>query len=332
MLKYQLMSPVTILFLILYCGNLLAASSFSAGYQQIYVDAGEMSNAIPVSVWYPSEEKSQPTQFGPFEMDIANRAMSAKGLYPLVLISHGTGGTHLGHRDTALYLAKRGYIVAALLHPKDNYQDNSNAGTQQNWVDRPGHLKKVIDYMLQKSDFNGVIDKREVVVVGHSMGGYTALALAGGRINPKFCQDLEKSPVACKGKTTKMNGDKTLDEFYDARVTALVLLAPVGFLFDFSSLGEIKLPTYLLYAEKDAILSFDKNAKPIIDAMVSQGKFSSAAISGAGHFSFITPFPKSLADSVGEAAKDPNGFDRAEMHTQFNPKIYEFLVKSRLTP
>ncbi len=48
------------------------------------------------------------------------------------MVSHGDGGSHLNHRDTAAYLAKRGYIVAAILHPFNNFLDNFEEGTLKN--------------------------------------------------------------------------------------------------------------------------------------------------------------------------------------------------------
>jgi hypothetical protein len=47
-------------------------------------------------------------------------------------------------------------------------------------------------------------------------------------------------------------------------------------------------------------------------------------IKRAGHFSFIASFPWDLRIVVGEAARDPEGFDRDAMHAVMNPEIVDF--------
>jgi predicted dienelactone hydrolase len=52
---------------------------------------------------------------------------------PLVLISHGTGGSGASHYDTALALAlaDEGFVVAALTHTGDNYMDRATQGIER---------------------------------------------------------------------------------------------------------------------------------------------------------------------------------------------------------
>lgn len=79
-------------------------------------------------VWYPTTVKSQKIKLGPYELDVARNAKIENGKHSLVVISHGSRGSHLGHRDTAIYLAERGYIVISVIHPKNNYLDDSLEG------------------------------------------------------------------------------------------------------------------------------------------------------------------------------------------------------------
>lgn len=109
---------------------------------------------------------------------------STAGKYGLIIISHGSGGSNLNHRNLALFLSKRGYIVAAILHPNNNYNSNSSARTQGNWEHRPQHIKKAADFVLN-SEFGLFIDKKRISVIGHSIGGFAAVAVAvaGGKYN-----------------------------------------------------------------------------------------------------------------------------------------------------
>lgn len=100
-------------------------TSTNVGLIQYLASTDSLSKTIPVTVWYPTEVDPISSKFGSYEMLVAQEAEIATGEYGLVVISHGWGGSHLGHQSIAQYLAANGYIVASLLHPNNNYSDNS---------------------------------------------------------------------------------------------------------------------------------------------------------------------------------------------------------------
>jgi predicted dienelactone hydrolase len=61
-------------------------------------------------------------------MGVARDAPIAGRDLPLVVISHGNGGGPQSHADLAMALANAGYVVAAIMHPGDNYADGSALG------------------------------------------------------------------------------------------------------------------------------------------------------------------------------------------------------------
>ena len=74
----------------------------------------------------------------------ANReAPIGAGRYGLIVMSHGTGGGRLNHRDTSIRLAESGYVVAAPEHAGDNFRDKRYSGTSENWRRRPRQLSAV---------------------------------------------------------------------------------------------------------------------------------------------------------------------------------------------
>jgi predicted dienelactone hydrolase len=57
---------------------------------------------LQAGIWYPSNVQLQPAPhpLGPFSQDVAlNTPIAGQGL-PLILISHGTGGSLASHLDT----------------------------------------------------------------------------------------------------------------------------------------------------------------------------------------------------------------------------------------
>ena len=69
------------------------------------------------------------------------------GPMTLVVMSHGSGGSFLGHHDTARALAEAGFVVAALNHTGDNALDRSRQGYLSIFSTRPREIRRLIDYM-----------------------------------------------------------------------------------------------------------------------------------------------------------------------------------------
>jgi len=119
----------------------------TVGFQQPTISDGARS-ALTVGIWYPSAEPVTRQPIGPFQQDVAANGALVGDALPLILISHGTGGSLASHFDTALALARAGFVVAAVTHTGDNYQDQTYAGNVIDLVDRPRQVIRVIDFML----------------------------------------------------------------------------------------------------------------------------------------------------------------------------------------
>jgi predicted dienelactone hydrolase len=315
---------------------------YNVGMRHISTSMQPEDVEMHIMVWYPTSEHAQHTQIGPFEMEVARDANVEPGIRSLIVISHGDGGSHLNHRDTAAYLAKRGYIVAAVLHPHNNYGDNSEEGTYTNLVSRPRQISQAIDTLLNQHVFKETLDTNRIAVIGHSTGAYTALALAGGRPNTAnirvHCDTHHDDPIFCRNFSTLSKikryfspqdgwAENVIDNTDDPRIKAAVLMAPVGVLFnDEQSLSNVKVPLRIYRAEKDDVLRSPYHAEFLKEQLSLQSEY--IVVKNAGHYAFIAPIPDSMKHEVGEVAIDPNGFDRVHFHTTMNKEIAEFLSRS----
>ena len=155
--------------------------------------------------------------------------------------------------------------------------------------------------------------RRAVAIVGHSFGGYTALAVAGGR------------PWSLPEQTPGGAGQPIVVE-RDARVKAVVLLAPaLPWLMMPGALAEVTVPVLVRTAERD-----DVTAPAFIDHVLrglpASTRLDSRCIAGAGHFAFFYPVPPALARTpVGH---DPSGFDRAAIQPALYADIEAFLRRA----
>ena len=139
--------------------------------------------ALKVGIWYPTLTPGSDQQISLFTQHVAPDAAIAGGRHALVVMSHGNGGSLDNHYDTALALAQAGFVVAAMTHTGDNYQDQSRA---TELADRPRAVHAVIGFML--SDWSGAaaINPDQVGMFGFSSGALTTLvAIAASPISAR---------------------------------------------------------------------------------------------------------------------------------------------------
>src|SRR3984957_8698701 len=153
-----------------------ATSALSAGFEQIMVP-DPAGAPLEVGVWYPSNAHAAPQPLGLFEQNVANGGEVAGRGLPLIVMSHGSGGSFEGHYDTALALVEAGFVVAAGTHTGDNYRDHSGFAQVEN---RPRHIRALVDYMLGSWTHHDLIDPARIGMFGFSAGGFTALVAIGG--------------------------------------------------------------------------------------------------------------------------------------------------------
>jgi predicted dienelactone hydrolase len=150
-------------------------------------------DGMRVLAMYPASAPEAPVSFGPYQVDVAMNAPVSPGPHPLVVISHGTGGSHLLYRTLAQHLARNGFVVAMPEHPRNNRNDDSLAHTKEILANRPQHLHTVIEHAFATWDLTSV------AIVGHSLAGTPgSRSRAAGRTRPA----ANRNPLRCR----RMNG------------------------------------------------------------------------------------------------------------------------------
>jgi predicted dienelactone hydrolase len=279
----------------------------SPGCRVLRVTDPPTGRSFPVVVMYPSSAPAAPAQLGPYTMDLAPDAPLAEGTFPIVLVSHGSGGSPLAYRTLAGRLARHGYVVALPEHPGNNRDDNSLDGADENLAGRPRHLSLALDDLASDRRFAGRLEEDRVAIVGHSMGGYTALAAAGG--HPRS----QHGPIGVSS---------------DPRVRALVLMAPATpwYMAD-GSLRQVTVPILLLLAEHDPYTP-RWHGDLVLDRVPDRSRVNVRVVENAGHFSFLSPYPPSMRRPGFLPAVDPEGFDRERFQDRLATEVVEFLGSS----
>jgi predicted dienelactone hydrolase len=245
------------------------------------------------------------------------------------MISHGTAGDPLSHAQLGMALARQGYVAAAPRHVKDNSRDWSGVGTYEVWYGRPRQISEGIDAIFADPGLSAVIDPDRIAVIGHSAGGYTALTLVGGRADMDrarshcrehpddgFCQ------VRLPDQARVSASSVPIPDSRDARIKAAIAMAPPGILLDPVSLAKVGVPVRIYAAELDAVVPARYHAEPLRQTIKPMPEF--VLVRGAGHYSFVEPFPEAIKEQVGEGAIDPPGFDRAAFQEKLRREVAEF--------
>lgn len=307
------------------------AGAHTAGLERVAVPY--FDTTIDVAVWYPADAAEQRVEAGPFSPSAAAGAPPAEGRYPLVLLSHGTGGMNLNHHTLAGALARAGFVVAAPTHPGDNFRDRGLIADPRYFDERPRQLGAVLDYLLEQTSWSSRIDASRIGAMGHSAGGYAVAALAGMRA------DRERLAAHCRGGDDPACAyadpsfgvaDPRPDPFRlppgpvagdgpgDDRVRAAVLLAPLAAVLADDARPRAGVRLKVIRAGKDEVLPADAHAHRL--RRLAPGA-EHATAEGAGHFSFIAPVAARWRPLLGVIANDPEGFDRGAFHDALSQSL-----------
>jgi predicted dienelactone hydrolase len=307
--------------------TLTAAPALAAGFERVIVPDSD-GPPLEAGIWYPSDAPASPQPLGLFVQNVAmGSPVAGRGL-PLVVMSHGTGGTFEGHYDTALALAEAGFVVASVTHTGDNYRDQSAFTRVEN---RPRHIKALVDYMLASWPRHDVLDPSRIGMFGFSAGGFTALVAIGGvpdmaRV-ASFCaahpddwacnkaQELRRGPLEPPAPASAF--------VHDPRIAAAVIAAPaIGYVFTPEGLSGVKVPVQLWRGDRDEILAHPYHAQNVYDGLPIKPEYH--VVPNAGHFAFLAPCSAALQSIVSDICSDPAGFDRAAFHREFNAAVVAF--------
>ena len=302
-----------------------SARAEGVGFRDILVEVD--GESLVTALWYPTDAPFGRTTVGPFIMQATRGAPVGAGRYGLVLISHGTGGGRFNHRDTAIHLAESGYVVAAPEHVGDSWRDGRHSGTSANWHRRPRQLSAVMDRLLGDAGFGPRIDPARIGAIGHSAGGYSVLALIGGRADmavlARHCtRHRDEDPAFCAYRRPDGHGGGTMPDLTDRRIAAVAAVAPVGALFGEGAFAGVEVPAQIHRLEADRILRRPWHEDNIATLMGDRARL--IVHPKAGHFAFISPFPAALTGDVGAPARDPADFDRRAFLAEIDSRILEF--------
>ncbi|MBX8825034.1 alpha/beta fold hydrolase [Ochrobactrum sp. SFR4] len=325
-----------------------AAMAEQVGFRQTELADKSGKRDLKIALWYPASDTKPVETIGENPVfkgiqAIPNAAPDGKS-HPLVILSHGYGGSWRNLNWLAGELVGQGYIVAAPDHPGTTTFNRDQEQAAKLW-ERPHDLSRVIDIVTSDSALAGRIEPDRIAAIGHSLGGWSVVALAGAQFDrerfEKDCKD-NPNPRTCglAEELIKPQGDVAAEKLKtmkaDPRVDAIVSL-DLGLARGFTpeSLNSISVPALIFGAGVDIGDLPAKLESGYIAANMSDKATQYFEIADAAHFSFMQICKAGAAELIeaetpgdGIVCKDGAGRSREAIHREVADMIIAFLAKS----
>ena len=215
--------------------------------------------------------------------------------HPVVVFSHGWGGTRLQSVYLTEFLASHGFIVAAPDHVGNTFAEELSGSNALSMLEaarvRPGDVSRTLDALLELNDswpdshLAYAVNPARVAVAGHSFGGFTTYRVAGGTIDSARADELcaaNPGELLCNDWPPEKSFPASQK---DERFTVALAQAPGGaVVFEDDGLSQIDVPIMIQAGRDDTSTSYAS------EAVVPFGELGAPAylmsLEGGGHFTF----------------------------------------------
>lgn len=235
---------------------------------------------LTIDVWYPAEVSGEPDRYAPtvFTGLAHIGAPVVAGTFPLVVFSHGNGGVRFQSYFLTEWLASHGFVVAAPDHPHNTAFDYDDDLTTEVMARRPGDVARAADYAM--AEFS---TEDRYLVMGHSFGGWTTLAVAGGTLD--FTWMNEWCAAGGEGELCGVTPPAAaIADQPDSRAYGGVAMAPCGWY----SFGETGLAgeagVAVMAGDRDDTCPLTTEAEPTVERLGDPTALY--VVPGGGHFVF----------------------------------------------
>ncbi|MGS7251191.1 alpha/beta hydrolase family protein [Pseudomonas anuradhapurensis] len=325
-----------VLALALFAGLLThaAAAPWVAGLHHMSLADPVDGQPMQALAFYPAVGKTRSSRMDGYPIDVAEEAPVALGQFPLLVLSHGNTGSPLALHYLATSLARRGFVVVAVVHPGDNARDHSRLGTLSNLYGRPLQVSAAITAARDDALLGPYLNDGKVGLIGYSAGGETALIVSGARPDldrlRQYCLERPNDADACRTHGVLIADRSELAPMADQRVGAVMLMAPLSLLFDRQTLAGVRLPVLIYSGDSDQLVAVDRNAEALARKLPVTPDYR--LLAGAGHFVFMAHCDSEQYARMPTLCKDAEGVDRRDIHHSLQRETAAFFSQALGAP
>ena len=260
-------------------------------------------DTVGMVVWYPAlnpkndkEEMNYTVKVAPSSPDnpfkVSGQALqdaapdTTNGSYPLILFSSGLAGFSTSNAYLLEHLASYGFVVISW-DPRGETFEEFWAGAVYRLRDPQLVIARAEELTSSTGELANVIDMKHIGIIGHSSGGWTALAGGGAQLNFGWC-DANKEEVAKNSLSNCGQFVPHSDEIAsmiglsssptgmwpptnDPRVQAVISMAGDGDIWgaNYEGIASLKVPTMIMGGSKDSINIPEITSYPIYEHLGS---------------------------------------------------------------
>lgn len=289
---------------------------------------------VKLDLWYKSKD-----------CKLTNCAVSENQPLNIAIISHGAMGSAKDYSWLAYPLASQNWLVIGLNHFGESWRygkQNIDPSSVQRFWQRTEDTSFVINELDNILPDHLTTDNRNITVIGHSSGGYTAAALAGVTLNFKqmqhYCKSIKaNNDLGCsygdsrhENKTTNVTSQQLTPNSvsgFDKRVSRIVMLDPaLGPASTITSMNKVKVPALIVGSKDNDFLPFKYHAQ-----YYSKHIPTSALITlnhNEGHFVYLNTCEHNFKAKGVALCRDREGVNRKQVHQQLLNQIFKFLLQT----
>ncbi len=332
-MKRLLMLYILLGLCLICAANALAERRHNVGFRTHTVWEPEQNIRLDTAIWYPTRRSASELNYGDWIFRSARRAPLPQERFPLILLSHDTGGCRFSLHPLAIALAGKGFIVAAPTHMQDNMNHIPQIFTLGQLESRTHELRTLIDALLRTEPFSRAIDAGHIGVVGVGPGATAALLLAGGRLDGSgwthYCfkagtRDPYCTPWVAPHMTLMASAINPLADWRDTRIKAAALIAPAyGMFCSARSLKGVAAPVLLLRADLDAINRAPNHADAIRAHLPMPPAY--AVLEHSDNAALMGECAPALTQLLPDLCRTSPGIDRKETQRQMAEHVTAFM-------
>ena len=305
---------------------------------------------LAATVWYPasSEYPEQAWSAGVFHFGYSalNAPFVDTTPRPLILLSHGTGGSAAQLSWLAEHLVAGSYIVAAVNHHGNTaVEDSQRPAAFVLPSERTRDLSVLIDKLLDHAEIGPRIDRNRIGAAGFSLGGYSVLGLAG--IQPPSFDVWEQRcssrpdlsacqlPPEAEFGLEDIDRMKSFDPIFqsavergsepvqDRRIGAVYAIAPalISLIEEADVSLDVLADVKVILAEQDEQITFSETGHVLAQVMPQA---EARVIEKATHYMFLAPCSMRGKLFLRSLCSDPVGINRRDLHAKVGKDAVAF--------
>ncbi len=251
---------------------------------------GVGERTLRLAYWYPTFDEVGGGQYQVYARPEVHMNAPPAHTEPLPVLVFSHGSTSFAEQSFFMteFFASHGFIVVAPDHTGNTYFDGGIP--TETFEFRPMDITAVLDHVegLPEDHLLHGLFSDEIVMSGHSFGGYTTLANAGAAYSVdafieecgaggtnSFCERLEVQGVEARFRAG----------FGDPRIKAAIPQAPFGGPVFMDGVADIDIPVLLMTGRVDITLPPEQDGDPIWAGLDGESDLR-VDFHTAGHFTF----------------------------------------------